>query len=169
MIDSNYMNIGKPTTIVAGFPGVGKTHYYRKNAGTPGMVVDPDSSLFHWHLEKGLRIGKSAFWPENYVKYISACVGVFDTVLVSTHTEVRDALLLPGVRLLHYLVYPSRDQKDDYLDRCWKRGSPESLIEIVNDSWNTWLDELESENRPIHIKLKPGQFFSDVMTDILRK
>lgn len=152
---------GSSSRVISGFPGIGKSFYCYAHRDTLGHAHDSDSSLFSWFSEKGVRQGRNTSFPANYVEYVHACFGVYTNIFVSTHAEVRAAMKEAG--LLHYIVYPTRDQKEIYLKRYIERDSHEYLIELIDQSWDTWLDELESETNVNHIVLKRNQFLSDVL------
>jgi len=112
----------KKTLVISGFPGIGKSHFFRKNKDK--VVLDSDSSKFSW-IEKGIR---HPDFPNNYIKYIKENlayinplgVGKADIILVSSHKNVRDALVENDIPFT--LVYPSRDIKEEYLQRYKDRG-----------------------------------------------
>jgi len=86
------------TLVVSGFPGVGKTHYFLTESSH--TIVDSDSSSYSW-LRPGVR---NPGFPRNYIDQIKSLLGKCDVILVSSHKDVRDALVDQGI--LFTLVYP---------------------------------------------------------------
>ena len=89
------------TKVYSAFPGVGKTTYFNK---TKLYVLDSDSSKFD----------KKKF-PDNYIQHIERNIQDpnVDKILVSSHKDVRDALVARGINFV--LVYPDRSLKDEYI------------------------------------------------------
>lgn len=134
--------------VISGFPGVGKSSYVKKNKD----VQDSDSSKFD----------KTEF-PQNYIEHIKKCIADGKTVLVSSHKDVRDALIKEKINFT--LVYPDKSLKDEYLKRYSERGSPESFNTLLDKNWNEWIDQIESISSKYVTKkkLKSGQFLEDVL------
>lgn len=145
------------TKIIAGFPGTGKTYF--KNH-TDKNVLDSDSSKFSW-LDDGTRDPK---FPENYMIHIlnnSQFRSNTDIILVSTHLAVREALINYDIPFT--LVYPSKVDKDIYIQRFIDRGSPPAFVDFLSKNWYNFIDELESQQDCEHIVLKRNQYLSDVI------
>jgi hypothetical protein len=81
--------------------------------------------------------------------------------MVSSHKEVRDELVRNGIEFT--LVYPEYKIKEDYIQRYIDRGSPESFIKLLNNNWENWISELEEQTGCDKVKLKKGQYLSDVI------
>ena len=144
----NEYNSHKDTLIVSAFQGCGKSHYFRENRDK--IVLDSDSSKFD----------KSDF-PANYIQHIKENRGKVDVIMVSSHKEVRDALVENGIAFT--LVYPDISIKDEYIQRYIDRGSPESFINLLTKNWELWIDELDNQIGCHKIKLKEGEYLSDVL------
>ena len=126
----------KRTTIIAAFPGVGKTCFYSNNKDT---VLDSDSSNFSWVKdEKGNNTDvRNPNFINDYMTYIKENIGKYDYILTSSHAAVREALYL---NLLDYvLVIPPLNQREEYCNRYKERNSPESFIKLLRDNWDSWL------------------------------
>jgi len=136
------------TIIISAFPGCGKSHLFR-NKGDK-QILDSDSSKFD----------KSKF-PQNYIDHIKSNIGLADMILVSSHKEVRDALVDNGIEFT--LVYPNKDIKDEYIQRYIDRGNEEKFVELLKKNWNIWIPELEQQNGCEKIELSSGQYLSDVV------
>lgn len=142
------------TKIIAGFPGVGKTVFSRKNHL---FILDSDSSKFSW-LSEGVR---NPDFPNNYMQHIKENIGKAHYILVSSHDVVRKALEDNGIE--YTLVYPSVELKEGYLQRYRKRGNDETFIKFIGNSWKNFISDIEQETFPKLVKLENGQFLSDVL------
>ena len=148
--------------IICAFPGVGKTHLFNTAHTLNLDVVDSDSSQF----------AKGQHWPGNYVRHLlDADVGS-TIVLASTHEEVRERLIneVENDAFDHrlVLVYPSREQKGEYVSRYIARGSPPVFCELMEARWDEFIDSLEAQGAGWQrVVLEPGQYLGDVMPQIL--
>lgn|SRR5690606_36026437 len=146
------MNVVK-TRIIAGFPGVGKSHLTTLDNLS---VLDLDSSNFS-HNENG---ELNPDFPENYIKEIKLNIGKVEYILISTHKEVRE--LLQVYNIPYTIVYPDMYLKEEYLDRYVKRNSKESLINHISENWENYIMDIENETFPMLIKLHSGEYLTDV-------
>ena len=135
------------SNIVSGFPGIGKSSVFRDERL---RVADSDSSTFD----------KTQF-PANYIEHIQKTAPTVDFIMVSSHDVVRAALVEQGMPFV--LVYPSRDQKTDYLKRYVERGSPAAFIKLMDEKWDDFLAQCEQQTGCIHVVLQPGQYLADVI------
>ena len=133
------------TNLYSAFPATGKTHIFKS---TTALAIDSDSSQFD----------KSKF-PENYIEHIKENIGKIPIIFISSHKEVRDALVENNLDFT--LVYPDKSLKQEYIDRFRERGDDEGFIELVSNNWDDWMEELENQKECEHIVLKAGEFLSD--------
>lgn len=155
--DREYDLIYKPymkTKVYSAFPGVGKTTYFNS---TDRNVLDSDSSKFD----------KKNF-PTNYIEHIERNIEdpKVDKILVSSHKDVRDALVKKGIPFV--LVYPDRSLKDEYIKRYKNRGNNDAFVELLEKNWDMWMDEMDGMNPQegqslYKVKLGPGQYLTDVI------
>lgn len=142
---------GKGPVIISGFPGIGKSALCHMK----GLVCsDSDSSQFP----------KDDF-PNNYIAHIREIAPKNDVTLVSSHFEVRDELEEQGFDFV--LVYPTADQKDDYMLRYLNRGSPKAFLDLMYTNWDKFLESCAKQQGCVHVVLQPGQYLSDVIDDIV--
>ena len=114
-----------------------KSYYHNLHKET---TLDSDSSNFSWIVSDGVKIRNPEF-PTNYINHIKENIGKYEFIFVSSHKEVRDALL--DNNIFFYLIYPNMYDKDKFIQRYKERGSPESFIELVLKNWDSWIRECE--------------------------
>ena len=137
------------TKVYSAFPGVGKTTYFNT---TDRNVWDSDSSKFD-----------KKYFPDNYIEHIKTGLDndSVDKILVSSHKDVRDALVKNGISFV--LVYPDRSLKDEYIQRYKDRGNNDAFVKLLDDNWDTWMDEMDSMKAPYKVRLGKGQYLTDVI------
>ena len=142
------------TKVYSAFPGVGKTTYFNT---TDRNVLDSDSSKFD-----------KKHFPANYIEHIERNIQdpKVDKILVSSHKDVRDALLKKGIPFV--LVYPNREIKDEYIQRYKDRGNNDAFVDLLEKNWDNWMDEMDQMEAPqgqtlYKVKLGPGQYLADVI------
>ena len=132
--------------IISAFPGTGKSHF---SVNSSLKVLDSDSSTFD----------KSQF-PENYINHIKSNEGKADIICISSHEEVRRALVENNLQFA--LVYPNPSLKEEYLDRYKQRGSSEDFIRLLETNWDLWLKGCSTQDGCCHIVLESGEFLNDI-------
>jgi len=147
--------------VISGFPGVGKT-YCKQNSSL--SILDSDSSKFSWmenrYIEKGI---KNPNFPQNYIDHIKGCLKVnkADIIFVSSHKIVRCALVNNNINFI--LVFPERNLKKEYIRRFEDRDSDQEFIDMIDNNWDSFIDEMENQNGCEIVKLKFGEFLSDYL------
>jgi hypothetical protein len=145
------------TKIVSAFPATGKSHFFKN---TNELVLDSDSSKFSW-IEPGVRHPN---FPQNYIDHIKYNIGKTKYILVSSHKVVRDVLV--NNKIFFSLVYPVKNIKDEYLNRCKKRGSDQKFIDMLDNNWDSFLDEMKEQKHCDHLILLSGEFISDIIWEV---
>lgn len=139
------------TLLYAGFPGVGKSVFYNMHKFRSDMIVlDSDSSKFN----------KSGF-PDNYIDHIKQNINKVSIICISSHKEVRDALVVNNLSFT--LIYPDRSLKNEYIARYKDRGNSHLFIELLEKNWDLWIDECEQQEKCKHIVLPSMLFMSDIL------
>jgi hypothetical protein len=137
------------TKVYSAFPGVGKTTYFNT---TSKNVLDSDSSKFD----------KKNF-PSNYIDHIKKNIEneSVDKILISSHKDVRDALVKEGINFV--LVYPDSSIKDEYIQRYKDRGNNDSFVKLLENNWDNWMEEMDNQKGCYRVKLNAGQYLADVI------
>ena len=142
------------TKIISGFPAVGKSYLFNSNNNL--TILDSDSSQFSW-IKKGVRHPE---FPQNYIDHIKQNIGKVDIILVSSHKIVRDAL--KENKINYILVYPARILKQEYINRCYKRGDDSSFISMLDKNWDVFINEIKEEKFPVKLRLWDEEFLGDI-------
>jgi hypothetical protein len=124
------------TKIVSAFPGMGKTTYHKNN---PDTTLDSDSSGFSWVVDEHGNKTRNPSFPKNYINHIKENIGKYKYIFVSSHKEVRNALL--DNCLYFYLVYPTNSRKEEFIQRYRDRGNDKNFIKLVKTNWEEWMSE----------------------------
>lgn len=150
----------KSTKIIAGFPGIGKSFEFQNNIT---VCMDSDSFEFSWVKDSDGKNTKekNPDFPKNYIEHIINNIGNADYIFVSSHDVVRKALVDAKVHFI--LVYPSLDQKEDYLQRYKDRGSPQGFIDLISNNWANWVTDCKNQDSCKKIELQKNQYLSTVL------
>ena len=100
-----------------------KSIYHSKHKET---TLDSDSSNFSWIIDDNGNKVRNPNSPQNYIDHIKENIGKYEFIFVSSHKEVRDALL--DNCLFFYLIYPSSTRKEEFIQRYKQRGNDEKFI-----------------------------------------
>lgn len=152
------MNETKRARIISAFPGTGKTHLFNNYGDL--VILDSDSSKFSWIIENGEKKRNPEF-PNNYIEHIKENLNKCDIILVSSHEEVRNALI--DNEMYFELCYPSLEDKEIYIERYIRRGSPEGFINLISNNWEKWITDLENQDDSycIMTQLLGDQYLTD--------
>ena len=149
------------TKLLSTFHACGKTFLFdNKDFTNKYIVLDSDSSKFSWlYDEDGYKTNvRNPDFPNNYIQYIKDNIGKVDFIFVSSHSSVRDALDKNKVQ--YTLVFPHKNLKDDWIERCKKRGNNEFFINIINSNWDAWNQEMKiCAERHINYELQTKEEF----------
>jgi len=150
-----FKKINKKAMIISGFPGIGKSYFYKLMIDSGKKVLDSDSSLFSW-IEKGVR---NPIFPQNYINHIKDNIYKADIILVSSHNIVRDELVKNDIPFV--LIYPNRNIKEEYINRYKNRGSDNNFINLLKDNWDKFIDDCENQIGCRKIIINSGEYLSD--------
>lgn len=145
------MNAKIPTTIISGFPCIGKT----SNAKLfPYLFRDLESSDYHWIsvVEAGTGTEDkekipNLDWPGNYIEAIKALEksGMYQTVMVSSHEDIRKEMQKVGIRYTNIYPIDTPEMKEIILDRAKKRGSSPEFIEMLEKNYSDYIKSMAED------------------------
>lgn len=138
------------TIICATFPGTGKSFYINNSYG---KTTNSNNSSFD-----KLQL------PNDYISHVKSLIGKIDIIFVSSHSEVRKALINENMDFT--LIYPNIVLKHEYLSRYTKRGSAHSFVDLLNKNWTNWVQSCYNQEHCKHVILKKGEYISDIINYI---
>lgn len=166
MIMKRRKKVNKKTIIISGFPGIGKTYFTENNKEYDAM--DSDSSNFSWRTlynRDSETKERDPDFPENYMQHIKDNIGRVDIILVSSHKEVREALVKNGI--FFYLVYPGIELKENCLQRYKGRDNDDKFITFLSDNWSKFIEECAIQTGCAKYILGKYQSLSDAIGEIV--
>lgn len=155
------------TKIVCAFPGCGKTTFFNmmeEKYDSNDICIDSDSSEFSWIIDDEGNKVRNPDFPNNYIKHIKENIGKYKYIFVSSHENVRDALIENNIPF--YIVYPNISMKEEYLKRYKKRGNDDAFIKLLTENWENWIDAIVNFDNELCTKLELTQekpFLADVL------
>lgn len=161
------------TKIIAAFPACGKTWLYEHQEQHGLKILDSDSSKFSWlHVNTdefgkpldGYRKVRNPDFPANYTEHIKNNIGNYDYIFISSHASVREALKDAGIDFA--VVFPKQSLKEEWIGRCFIRGSGEEFCKLIADSWDDWIFQMEQEvihNNRNFYRLDHNEYLSDAI------
>ena len=148
--------------VIAGFPGIGKTHLLSRPGGP---AHDLDGGAYKY--SDATMSETDPKWPQNYLDEIVAQANrnIPVPLLISSYPEVISALIKLGIVVT--LVYPGPGQEEEYMCRYRKRGSTEKFQEVMETNFRSFLATLSAFTECRQVVLQPGQYLSDVIHRIM--
>ena len=154
---------------VYAFSATGKSSVAKKYSN----VIDMESTLYKYlgsfKEDESLKstnrkINKQ--WPENYFKALKEVKDKYDYILISD--EVCDKFLKDN-SFEYWWVYPKQDLKEEYMNRCKKRGNNVEFINWYSKLWEEWISKCKNDKLASkHIELKSNQYLEDVLPNLRR-
>ena len=106
-------------------------------------------------------------WPENYFKALKEVKDKYDYILIADEI-CKDFLINNNYQ--YWYVYPKRELKQEYLDRCKKRGNNEDFIFWYSKLWDEWITKCKEDNYASKkIELDSNEYLEDVLLDLIKK
>lgn len=106
-------------------------------------------------------------WPENYFKALKEVKDKYDYILIAD--EICKDFLIDN-NYEYWYVYPKRELKQEYLDRCKKRGNNEEFIFWYSKLWDEWITKCKEDNYASKkIELDSNEYLEDVLLDLIKK
>ena len=152
------------------FTATGKTTLSKKYSN----VIDMESTKYKYinedyeneSLKSTNRIINKE-WPNNYFNELLKEKDKYDYILISD--EVCNSFLKDN-NIDYWWVYPKRELKEEYLERCKKRGNNKEFIYWYNKLWDKWIDEcINDNNASKHIELNSNEYLEDVLPNLKLK
>ena len=130
------MKLEKERQIICGFAGIGKSYYAKNVAGVVDLESTPFNKNWDLYTDVAIHMQKNGYIP-----------------LVSCHKEVREMLYKKGAN--YVVVIPQLEDKQKYLDRYKKRGNNEVFIQMLDNNWKRFVEEIIEKEENI-IVLEEG-------------
>jgi len=154
------------TKVISAFAGLGKTTFAEKNSN---RCIDLESSL--WSkipIMKFSEFEEQEFennpdFPRNYVEHIKLLIEEqkYEFILISSSIYVQEELRKNNI--FYYLIYPTIDKKEEYIERFKKRGSNQKFITCITSNWDERIKHhKETKNGCINIETE-SNFLEDVL------
>lgn len=154
----------KKGILIAAFAGLGKTTLGKKYDN----VIDLESSDFKWletgleNIDKEKRKGLSSRnpnpdWPQNYINKIVEVQALYDIVLISVSSEIRQEYDKSGLKYL--VAIPSPSSKNIIKNRLIQRGNSQEFI----DGFEVRFDMIEKKFFEVENKIyvKENEYLED--------
>ena len=157
------------TTIICGFPGVGKSSCRYDKDGNPQFNVwDMESTAYSWIFDSFNAEGypkRNPTFPKNYIDALEMLLkyGGYEYVFLSCHDVVRKELQARGIKYIIVAPKNTPEIKNEYCKRYLKRGSDVDLITKIYKEWDEMLNSIEDDPSPC-IWLDRGEYLADVLS-----
>ena len=156
------------TTVICGFPGVGKSSCrYDKDGNFHANICDMESSAYSWIYGFGGNEmpKKNPDFPVNYIDSLElfAEKGGYEYIFVSCHEEVREEMRNRGIKYIIVAPKNTPEIKNEYCKRYLKRGSDIDLINKVYQDWDYMIESIKKDSSPT-IWLDCGEYLADVIS-----
>lgn len=152
---------------VYAFTATGKSTVAKKYSN----VIDMESTVYKYlGIEKEDETLKSTVrklnreWPHNYFKALKEVKDKYDYILISD--DICNKFLKEN-NFEYWWVYPRKELKDEYLERCKKRGNNQEFISWYSKLWEEWILNCKNDKfASNHIELKSNQYLEDVLPNL---
>jgi len=135
-----------PTTIVSGFPAIGKSYIAGK---FPTMVRDLESSEYHWTYAGDIKNHKvvNPNWPNNYIETIAVLSrsGMYRMVCVSSHEEIRKLMKEANIKYSNVFPENTPEMRKLILERCRLRQSSPGFIVNLDANWDEYINSMKND------------------------
>ena len=137
------------TTIVSGFPAIGKTYTAKM---FPRAVRDLESSDFHWNLHSNGEKELNPDWPLNYIDTIKTLEnsGMYRLVFVSSHEDIRKLMAEYGIKYTNIFPQDTDADKKYILNRMAQRKSPDDLIWNIQENYSKYIESMKNDKGATH-------------------
>lgn len=148
------------------FTAAGKTSLSKKYSN----VIDMESTIYKYmeskedESKKGTIRKLNTDWPQNYFSALNQVKNEYDYILISD--EVCNEFLKNN-NYEYWWVYPNKNLKEEYLNRCKKRGNNQKFIYWYSKSWDKWIENCKKDKLASrHIELKSNEYLENVLPNL---
>lgn len=156
------------TTIISGFPGIGKTSARHVASGLHVVILDMESTPYAWvydYFDLDEPRKRNPNFPKNYVDALELFVkkGDYTYILISSHEEVRSELRKRGIKYLIVAPKNTAEMKNEYCKRYLRRGSDIGLISKIYREWDEMFESIKADPS-LCVWLDSGEYLADVLS-----
>lgn len=152
------------------FTATGKSTVAKKYSN----VIDMESTLYKYlgnsledESKKSTLREINPMWPDNYFKALEDVRNKYDYILISD--DICNTFFEKN-NYEYWWIYPKRELKNEYLDRCKNRGNNEEFIYWYDKLWDDWIDACINDTKSSkHIELESNQYIEDVLPNLIIK
>ena len=149
------------------FSATGKSTVAKKYSN----VIDMESTLYKYlgvfQEDESLKSTEREInqqWPENYFNKLMEVKDKYDYILISD--DICNEFLKEN-NFEYWIVYPKKELKEEYMDRCKKRGNIDVFISWYSKLWDEWIDKCKSDKLALrHIELQSNQYLEEVLPNL---
>ena len=105
-------------------------------------------------------------FPQNYIEHIKNRRQYKQLVFVSSHIEVRNAMVKEKIPFIY--VIPSIDRKEEFLNNYKQRGNTKQFIENVEINWERWL-QISVYNNEYPVYVCTRGYLKDNLEEIIKQ
>lgn len=133
-----------PTVVVSAFPCLGKT---TAAARFPRLFRDLEYSDYHWIIDETGSKTKNPLWPQNYIEAIKnlSTSGMYKTVFVSSHDEIRKAMKEAGVKYTNVFPQDTPEMKRVYMERLKARDPKSPLVPLLDENYSSFIENMRED------------------------
>lgn len=134
-------------------------------------VIDMESTLYKYlgNLTENEEMKSTprelnSKWPQNYFKALMEVKDKYDYILISD--DICNEFLQKN-NFEYWWIYPNENLKEEYLERCRKRGNNNEFVSWYSKLWNEWISQCKNDKfASKHIELQSGQYLEDVLPNL---
>lgn len=149
------------------FTATGKSSISKKYSN----VIDMESTIYKYldvttedESSKGTDRKLNPEWPDNYFNSLNEVKDKYDYILISD--DICNNYLHDN-NYEYWWIYPSIDLKEEYLNRCKRRGNNQEFITWYSNLWEEWIHNCQNDKLATkHIELKSNQYLEDVLPNL---
>lgn len=156
--------------IISAFSGAGKSYLAKQYTD----IIDLEPMDYHWIYEDDLKRldcekrkrnqnrKLNPAWPKNYIDDILLYDEENNIVLISGDDHIVSLLDKQGI--LCYNIYPSVNQKQDYIKRYMERGNSKEYIDFWNENFEKIV--IGKQIHMYNIEMMDGEYLEDTLRRI---